>query len=252
MHRGYFVWTQTPPLSGRRAPCLGPTRVCVCLPFLAGSGGPASRARSGAPHLSCCLSCALFPSGLGLPCLWVLLGFFFLFPFPVAPPLFPALRVFRPGVPWAFASCCPPFPPPLFFLSLLFLCPLFFFFSAPAVSGVSCFPAPGALGLRALLSPRPPPPVVFFPPPFLFFFLPAFPLFLGFLFVFFCRWCGAGPVCVSSVQEAHGMNWIINVLPRRHGHLSTWQAAGSLSGMSMRWSRCRAQRRKFLAWTTRS
>ena len=94
------------------------------------------------------------PSGLGLPRLWLLLGFsvFFCFfspflprcapvvscfacfpapcalglgvlsppPFLFSPPpslcapLSPALRVFRPGVPWALASCCPrpSFPPP--------------------------------------------------------------------------------------------------------------------------------------------
>ena len=57
----------------------------------------------------------LAPFWLGLPCLWLLLVFFFfLFPFPplVAPSLCPALRVFRPRVPWALASC----PPPSFFL----------------------------------------------------------------------------------------------------------------------------------------
>ena len=66
------------------------------------------------------------PSGLGLPCLWLLLGFFlFLFFFVAppllplaAPPLCPALRAFRPRVPWALASCCPP--PFLFFV---FFCP---------------------------------------------------------------------------------------------------------------------------------
>ena len=46
-----LVWTPTPPLAGRRTPRPGPARVRVCLSFLAGSGGPASRARSGAPHL---------------------------------------------------------------------------------------------------------------------------------------------------------------------------------------------------------
>ena len=40
------------PFPGRRMPRPGPARVCVCVPCLAGSGGPASRARSGAPHLS--------------------------------------------------------------------------------------------------------------------------------------------------------------------------------------------------------
>ena len=51
VHRGCVVWTPTSPLAGRRTPCLGPVRVCVCSSVLAGSGGPASRARSGAPHL---------------------------------------------------------------------------------------------------------------------------------------------------------------------------------------------------------
>ena len=57
------------------------------------------------------------PSGLGLPCLWLLLGFSVSFPLLplVAPPLCPALRVFRPRVPWALAST-PPFPPFCFFL----------------------------------------------------------------------------------------------------------------------------------------
>ena len=64
MHRGCFVWTPTPPLAGRRTPRPGPVRVCVCVLFLAGSGGPASRARSGAPHLflwPLCLSALLGP-----------------------------------------------------------------------------------------------------------------------------------------------------------------------------------------------
>ena len=51
MHRGCFVWTPTPSLAGRRTTRPGPARLCVCVPFLAGSGRPASRARSGAPQL---------------------------------------------------------------------------------------------------------------------------------------------------------------------------------------------------------
>ena len=69
MHRGCFVWTPTPPLAGRRTPRPGPVRVCVCLLFLAGSGGPASRARSGAPHLflwPLCLSALLGPLRAGV------------------------------------------------------------------------------------------------------------------------------------------------------------------------------------------
>ena len=50
MHRGCFVWTPTPPLPGGRTPRPAPVRVCVCSSVLAGSGGPASRARFSAPH----------------------------------------------------------------------------------------------------------------------------------------------------------------------------------------------------------
>ena len=90
MHRGCFVWTPTPPLAGRRTPRPGPVRVCVCLLFLAGSGGPASRARSGAPHLflwPLCLSAFLGPLRAG-----------------VAPLSFAAVAVPR----WLFFSdsCC--------------------------------------------------------------------------------------------------------------------------------------------------
>ena len=74
-------------------------------------------------------------SGLGLPCLWLFLGFFFF----CAPPFSLAFRVFRPLVPWALAPCGPPplfcffplfcFSPPLsVFFSCLFFFPLFGFF----------------------------------------------------------------------------------------------------------------------------
>ena len=179
MHGGCFVWTPTAPLSGRRAPRPGPARVCVCVPCLAGSGGPASRARSGAPHLSFGCSwfalCLFDPSGLGLPCLWLLFFFFFLFPFPplVAPSLCPALRVFRRMVAWALASC----PPPLFFS--------FFLPPPPVVSGVSCFLV--AWGLCA-------------PPPFFFPLLLVFPfsVFFSFFFAPVVRF-GAG-LCVLGRQ----------------------------------------------------
>ena len=105
------------------------------------------------------------PSGLGLPCLWLSLVFFFvfLFPFPplVAPSLWLALRVFPPRMPWALASCPPPFffarppcclwcfllsgcpgplrPPPFFFLYFLFfLLPLFFFAGCAVRGGFLC------------------------------------------------------------------------------------------------------------------
>ena len=64
--------------------------------------------------------------------------------------------------------------------------------------------------------------------------------------------------CRTFVKAAHGMNLIINVLIQRHGHRCTRQAAGSLSGMSMRWSMtgscaapCKA-RLQCLPWTTRT
>ena len=166
MHRGCFVWTPKPPLLGRRTPRPGPARVCVRA--LLGRVG-----RAGLPGALWCASAfpvaglgALFvcsaPSGLGLPCLRLLLGFVFSFPF-LCPcclrlsvfadpgclgpgrlvvlrpppffsscaPLSPAFVGSRPGVPRALALCGPPVwpssllvfsPPPL-------RPPLFFLFS---------------------------------------------------------------------------------------------------------------------------
>ena len=76
--------------------------------------------------------------------------FFFL---PCAPPLTLAFRVFRPGVPWALASCCPPppwffcffFPPPFLFV-LLFCC----FFPRPCLASRAVrgwLVCPGLLGV---------------------------------------------------------------------------------------------------------
>ena len=62
VHQGCFVWTPTPPLAGQRTPRSGPVRACVCSSILAGSDGPAPRARSGVPHLflwPLCLSALL-------------------------------------------------------------------------------------------------------------------------------------------------------------------------------------------------
>ena len=156
------MWTPTP------RP--GPARVCVCVPFLAGSGGPASRARSGAPHLSFgrswCALCLFGPLRAGVALFVVVAGFFLFFfflpsllrprcllhcvfsgpgclgswrlvvlppffCFGFAPPWSPAFPVFGPGVPWASAPCRAP-PPPLFF-SLFFLLP------ASCFCFVSCF-----------------------------------------------------------------------------------------------------------------
>ena len=151
MHRGRFVWTLTPPLSGRRKPRPGPARVCVCVPCLAGSGEPASWARSSAPHhlfgsswFALCLF-GLLRAGVAL--FVVVVGFFFLSFSPSPPSLRPRcvlLCVFS----WDLA------PPPLSFwaspphvVSGVFhfrvawgLCappPLLLFFVF--VSSVSCF-----------------------------------------------------------------------------------------------------------------
>ena len=67
MHGGSFVPTPTPPLSGRRTQRSGPMRLCVCLLFWAGSGGPVSGALFGAPHLSFVLLLCSAPSRPGFP-----------------------------------------------------------------------------------------------------------------------------------------------------------------------------------------
>ena len=163
-------------------------RACVRVRALLGRVG-----RSGLPGASWCASTFLLAvpgsllacsasSGLGLPCLWLLLGFSFLFPFsppmhprcvllgvfsgpglpwalascpppfffpppPLSAPLSPALRVFRPGVPLALASCCPP---PFFFAwcCAVVPCRLFLFFSL-LLALVSCC-SPLILGSLAL------------------------------------------------------------------------------------------------------
>ena len=104
MHQGCFVWMPTPPLSDRRTPRPGPVRVCVCVPCLAGSGGPASRARCGALHLFLwgpLLRSLLGPlrDGVALFSFWV-------------PRLFLAFIVFGPGL------CCGA-PSSLVFFALL-------------------------------------------------------------------------------------------------------------------------------------
>ena len=191
MHLGCFVWTPTPPLSGGRTPRPGPARVCVCVPFLAGSGRPASWARFGAPHLSfcrsCCALCLFGPLQAGVALFVVVVGVF-CFPFPVAPSVSPALRVFRSGVPWAFASCCPP--PPFF--SFPCLCSLFFVFCflRPRCPWRSVFSGPGVPWASAPCCPRP-----FFSLAFVFFlFLPS--LFLAYR-VFGPGYLGASAPCRS-------------------------------------------------------
>ena len=154
MHRGCFVWTPKPPSSGRRTPRPDPARVCVCMPCLARSGGPASRAPSGAPHLSFgrswCALCLFGPLRAGVAPFVVVVGFF---SFPSPPslrPLFVLLCVFS-GLgclgPWRLAASPPPFffpPPPSLRPRCLTLC---------VVSVLGC------LGPWRLVAP-PPPPVV--------------------------------------------------------------------------------------------
>ena len=210
MHWGCFVWTPTPPLSGRRTPRPGPVCVCVCVPFLAGLGGPASRARFGAPHLFLwpVLVRSLFaqpPPGLGYPvcdCCWVFSFFFSL----SRPCCLRRSVFFLPGVPWAWASCGPPPPPP------------FFFFLRPLVSCVRWLQACGPWRSVVLLLG---PPLCFFfysssspPAPFFLFFFCFFLSFFRFcLFVFFllspapvCRLCGSrAALCVPGC----GVCWCV-------------------------------------------
>ena len=168
MHRGCFVWTPTPLLSGRRTPRPGPARVCVCVPCLAGAGGPASRARSSATHLSFGHSwfvlCLFGPLRAGVALFVVVVGFFFFslpparcalvvscfacLPAPAAlgfgvlspPPLFfcppPLLSLAFPAFPLPGASAPPPFFFSFFLCCLFFLFPFFpFFFAGCAVRG---------------------------------------------------------------------------------------------------------------------
>ena len=121
----------------------------MCLLFVAGSGGLASRARCGAPHLflwPLCLSALLGPlragvaplslAALAVPrCLGAVLWLFF------SPSRCLALRALAPRLclllgRWLLFGG-------FFFLPLLPLC-------APVVSGFLWFPAPGALGLGAV------------------------------------------------------------------------------------------------------
>ena len=162
--------------------------------FLAGLGGPASRARFGAPHLflwpfsvlslsarpppgwgrpACGFSCFLpfcaslasgvscFPAlgalGLGVLCPPPLLFFFPFFLF--CAPLFSGVPCFPARGALGLGVLCPPPPSPL--LLFFFWFPFSLLFCATLVSGVPCFPALGALGL-GVLRPPPPPLLVFF------------------------------------------------------------------------------------------
>ena len=136
----------------------------------------------------------------------------FCFFFLVAPPLSPAFPVFRPGVPWALASCGHPACPP----------PCLPFFCAP-LSSVVVGSGPGRLRpwrsvvlppgtpLYFLFPPPYPPPLFFacdapvfclFPPFFIFFFLFPLPPFSAFV----SRLCGAwAGLCVLG----RGLCWFV-------------------------------------------
>ena len=146
------------------------SRACVGVRALLGRVG-----RAGLPGAFWCASpspvaafgallVCLAPSGLGLPCLWLLLFFFSFF---------------------------------FFFLFLCFLFPR----SAPVVSGFPCFPAPGALGLGASGPPTPPPPFFFFSffLPLCFFFL-----FCAALCVLFRGFRAVVPWALASVVPPPG------------------------------------------------
>ena len=155
MHRGRFVWTSSPPLAGQRTPPPGPMRVCVCSSVLAGSGGLASRARFGAPHLflwPVCLSALLGPLRAGVApfvVLWLppppsFFFFFLLLRFPCARLVSLFLWFPAPGALGLGALFFFPPPPP----ACVFFCT--FSLRAPVVSGFLWFPALGALGLGAV------------------------------------------------------------------------------------------------------
>ena len=133
MHRGCFVWTPTPPLSGRRTPRLGPrVSVCGCLlarpGVMAGSGGPASRVRSCAPHLSFGRCGFLFlPLKAGFPPLFLLL-FLCARPPVSAFSLFRAVGALGLGALWLGSSGCFFFLLFVFSFLVLFLCSVLCFF----------------------------------------------------------------------------------------------------------------------------
>ena len=142
MHQGCFVWTPTPPLSGRRTPRLGPVCVCMCVLSWPGwAGRPPGRILvrlTFSCGRSCCSLSARPPPGWGCPACVVSWFVFFssalCAPLVSGVPCFPALGALGLGVLWSF----PPLPlVSLFFFPLRvglfsfsgFFFSLFFFFS---------------------------------------------------------------------------------------------------------------------------
>ena len=137
MHRGCFVWTPTPPLSGRRTPRPGPVRVWVCvLSWRGRAGRPPGRVLvrlTFSCGRSCCSLCLLGPLRAGVALLVLFLWFFS----PLVRP--PCLRrsVFSgPGClgPWRLVVLLPPLfcffsppPPACLFVRFVFFFWVFFF-----------------------------------------------------------------------------------------------------------------------------
>ena len=188
---------------------------CACPSWRGRVGRPLGRVW-GRLTFSCgrcwCALCLFSPPRAGVALFVVVVGGFF---FLVAPPLSPAFRVSRPGVPWAWASCGPP-PPPPFFLLFYF----YFFLRAPLSLVFRGFQLGPPWALVLCGPPSWPPSVFFFSPsftPHLLFACRApvfclFPLFFCFRllpFLLFLPWCGRcvvlGLVCVSWAVGCAGV-----------------------------------------------
>ena len=136
----FRVDADTSPFGSQDATLGSCTCLCTCSSWPGRAGRPPGRVLVRLTFSSCqswCTLRLLNPLRALIALCAVIVGCFLL-SFFFATLLSPAFRVFRPGVPWAWASCGPP--PPLFF------------FPAPPVSCVRWFPARGAMGLCALWS----------------------------------------------------------------------------------------------------
>ena len=95
MHRGSFVWTTTPSISGRRTPRSGPARVCVCVLSWQGWAGRTPGRVFVRLTLSCgrswCSLCLLGPLRAGVALLLVVPAFFL----PLCAPLVSNVSCFR-------------------------------------------------------------------------------------------------------------------------------------------------------------
>ena len=237
---GFRVWTRslTPPVSctvclsaGHLAGAPGLSRVDAdTAPFGSEDATPGSRVcvrvrallgQVGRAGLLGALWCAspspvaalgvllvfLAPSGVGLACLWLLLGFCFCFCFPCCAPVVsgvlcvPARDAFGLGVLW---SSAPP-PGPFFLFSFFFL---FFFSLCAALSVVFCGFQP--VVLWALASCRPPARSLFWffllfsppPPPSRFFYSCS-------CFLFVCLFFSASAFVFFFVPVPRCLGWLV-------------------------------------------